>query len=115
MLTGRLREAEAEMRRALELDPLSPMINANIGMCFYVARQYDAAMTHWQKALERHLSGAGSWEVSVQAHIYGRMGHAAEGGVSAAPNIARMNSGGRDRRLLLPTAAERSVQLDQRQ
>ncbi len=54
MLTGRLKEAEAEMRRALELDPLSPIINANIGMCFYVARQYDAAMAHWRKALEMH-------------------------------------------------------------
>jgi TolB-like protein/DNA-binding winged helix-turn-helix (wHTH) protein/Tfp pilus assembly protein PilF len=54
LLTGRLKEAEAEMRRALELDPLSPIINANIGFCFYVARQYDAAMTHWRKALEMH-------------------------------------------------------------
>jgi TolB-like protein/DNA-binding winged helix-turn-helix (wHTH) protein/Tfp pilus assembly protein PilF len=54
MLSGRLREGEAEMRRALELDPLSPIINANIGMCFYVARQYDAAIAHWQKALEMH-------------------------------------------------------------
>ena len=54
MLTGRLKEAEAEMRRALELDPLSPIINANIGMCFYVARQYDAAIAHWRKALEMH-------------------------------------------------------------
>jgi tetratricopeptide (TPR) repeat protein len=54
MLSGRLKEAESEMRRALELDPLSPVINANIGMCFYVARQYDAAIAHWQKALEMH-------------------------------------------------------------
>lgn len=54
MLSGRLKEGEAEMRRALELDPLSPIINANIGMCFYVARQYDAAIAHWRKALEMH-------------------------------------------------------------
>ena len=54
LLAGRLNEAEAEMRRALELDPLSPIINANIGMCFYVARQYDAAIAHWRKALEMH-------------------------------------------------------------
>jgi TolB-like protein/DNA-binding winged helix-turn-helix (wHTH) protein len=54
MLSGRLKEGEAEMRRALELDPLSPIINANIGMCFYVARQYDEAIAHWRKALEMH-------------------------------------------------------------
>jgi Tfp pilus assembly protein PilF len=54
LLTGRLKEAEAQMRRALELDPLSPIINANIGMCFYVGRKYDAAIEHWRKALEMH-------------------------------------------------------------
>lgn len=54
MLSGRLKEGEAEMRRALELDPLSPIINANIGMCFYVARQYDEAIAHWRKALDMH-------------------------------------------------------------
>jgi TolB-like protein/DNA-binding winged helix-turn-helix (wHTH) protein/Tfp pilus assembly protein PilF len=54
MLAGRPKEGEAEMRRALELDPLSPIINANIGMPFYVARQYDAAIAHWRKALEMH-------------------------------------------------------------
>jgi TolB-like protein/DNA-binding winged helix-turn-helix (wHTH) protein/Flp pilus assembly protein TadD len=54
MLTGRVKEGDAEMRRALELDPLSPIINANIGMGFYMARQFDAAIAHWQKALEMH-------------------------------------------------------------
>ncbi len=110
MLSGRLKEGEAEMRRALELDPLSPIINANIGMCFYVARQYDAAIAHWRKALEMHrnyrllhdyitaayvgkgmydeaaaelqkgiaLSGAGTWEMAMLAHIYGRMGRMQE-------------------------------------
>jgi serine/threonine-protein kinase len=98
------------MRRALELDPLSPIINANVGMSFYVARQYDAAIAHWRKVLEMHrnyrlvhvylteayvgkemyreavaelqkglaLSGAGSWETSILAHIYGRMGRTEE-------------------------------------
>jgi TolB-like protein/DNA-binding winged helix-turn-helix (wHTH) protein/Tfp pilus assembly protein PilF len=54
MLSGRVKEGEASMRRALELDPLSPIINANIGMCSYVSRQYDDAIVHWHKALEMH-------------------------------------------------------------
>jgi TolB-like protein/DNA-binding winged helix-turn-helix (wHTH) protein/Tfp pilus assembly protein PilF len=54
MLAGRLTEGEAEIRRALELDPLSPIINANIGMAFYFGRQYDAAIAHWRKALDMH-------------------------------------------------------------
>jgi TolB-like protein/DNA-binding winged helix-turn-helix (wHTH) protein/Flp pilus assembly protein TadD len=54
LLSGRLTDADAEMRRALELDPLSPVINANIGLCAYVGRQYDQAIAHWRKALEMH-------------------------------------------------------------
>jgi TolB-like protein/DNA-binding winged helix-turn-helix (wHTH) protein/Tfp pilus assembly protein PilF len=54
MLSGRLEEGEAEIRRALELDPLSPIINANIGMAFYFGRRYDAAIAHWQRALDMH-------------------------------------------------------------
>jgi TolB-like protein/DNA-binding winged helix-turn-helix (wHTH) protein/Tfp pilus assembly protein PilF len=54
MLSGRRSEGQAEMRRALELDPLSPIINANVGMPFYVARDFDAAIAHWRKALEMH-------------------------------------------------------------
>ena len=54
LLSGRLPEGEAELRRALELDPLSPIINANIGMAFYFGRQFDAAIAHWRKALEMH-------------------------------------------------------------
>jgi Flp pilus assembly protein TadD len=42
------------MRRALELDPLSPVINANIGFSYYVARDYDAALAHWQQVLGMH-------------------------------------------------------------
>jgi tetratricopeptide (TPR) repeat protein len=54
LLTGRVQEAEGELRRALDLDPLSPIINANVGMAFYFARRFDASIAHWQKALEMH-------------------------------------------------------------
>jgi len=54
LLTGRVKEAEVEIRRALELDPLSPIINANVGFCLYAAREYDGALAHWRKALEMH-------------------------------------------------------------
>jgi DNA-binding winged helix-turn-helix (wHTH) protein/TolB-like protein/Tfp pilus assembly protein PilF len=54
LLTGRLAEGDKEIRRALELDPLSPIFNANAGMAAYFGRQYDAAIAHWQQALEMH-------------------------------------------------------------
>ena len=54
LLTGRLEEGEREIRRALQLDPLSPIFNANAGMAAYFGRRYDDAIAHWRKALEMH-------------------------------------------------------------
>jgi tetratricopeptide (TPR) repeat protein len=45
-------EAIAEMRRAQELEPLSLIINTNLGWAFYYARQYDRAIEQYQRTLE---------------------------------------------------------------
>jgi tetratricopeptide (TPR) repeat protein len=42
--TGRFDEALQEMRRAQELDPLSPVIQVNVARCYYFARRYDQAI-----------------------------------------------------------------------
>jgi TolB-like protein/Tfp pilus assembly protein PilF len=54
LLVGRPRDAEAEITAALQLDPLSPIINANIGFCRYIGRDYEGALAHLGKALEMH-------------------------------------------------------------
>jgi len=51
-LTGRIEEAFVEEQRALELDPLSPIISWNLGWLFYEARQYDQAIEQQHKVLE---------------------------------------------------------------
>lgn len=38
-------QAIAESKRALELDPLSPIINAWLGWRYYFARQFDQAIS----------------------------------------------------------------------
>jgi tetratricopeptide (TPR) repeat protein len=48
---GRHSEAIAELRRAQELDPLSLIINTDLGYAYYLARQYDAAFQQYQKVL----------------------------------------------------------------
>jgi eukaryotic-like serine/threonine-protein kinase len=50
-IMGRLEESIAEFKRALELDPLSE-INTYMGLAHYWAREYDAAVEQFQKALE---------------------------------------------------------------
>jgi TolB-like protein/DNA-binding winged helix-turn-helix (wHTH) protein/Flp pilus assembly protein TadD len=49
---GRSEEAVANYKRALELDPLSPIMNAVLGQTFYYTRQYDQAIEQLQKTLE---------------------------------------------------------------
>jgi TolB-like protein/Flp pilus assembly protein TadD len=49
---GRLDEAAMEIRRARELDPLSLIINADLGWVSYLARQYDKAVEQLRKTLE---------------------------------------------------------------
>ena len=48
---GRFEEAIAEGKRAVELDPLSPVINADLGITFYLARRYDDAIQQLKKTL----------------------------------------------------------------
>ena len=49
---GRLEEAKVEMAQALELDPVSLIINKNVGDPFYYMRQYDEAIEQYRKTLE---------------------------------------------------------------
>ena len=46
---GRHSEAIAERKRALELEPLSLIINFELGLAFYYARDYDQAIEQFQK------------------------------------------------------------------
>jgi TolB-like protein/DNA-binding winged helix-turn-helix (wHTH) protein/tetratricopeptide (TPR) repeat protein len=49
---GRVEEAKAEMRRALEIDPTSHNFLADLGQMHYFAREYDEAENYCRKALE---------------------------------------------------------------
>lgn len=49
---GRFDEAIASMERALELEPLSLIINANLGSAFYFARRFDEAIRQLERTLE---------------------------------------------------------------
>ncbi|MGO9126884.1 MAG: protein kinase domain-containing protein, partial [Terriglobales bacterium] len=51
---GRHTEAISEMQRARELDPLSLVINANLGATFWLAGEYDQAIQQCLKTLEMY-------------------------------------------------------------
>jgi TolB-like protein/tetratricopeptide (TPR) repeat protein len=49
---GRFEEAIAEGRRAVSLDPLSPVMNVDLGETLYYARRYDEAERQMRKGLD---------------------------------------------------------------
>lgn len=49
---GKFEEGIVELKRALEIDPLSLAINVDLGTAFYSARQYDQAISQYRKTLE---------------------------------------------------------------
>jgi TolB-like protein/class 3 adenylate cyclase/Flp pilus assembly protein TadD len=49
---GRFDESIAEGKRAVELDPLSPVINSDLGQTLSIARRYDEAIAQFHKTLE---------------------------------------------------------------
>lgn len=52
MQMGRVNESLIHYERALELDPLSLAINADLGIAYYYARQYDRAIEQLQKTIK---------------------------------------------------------------
>ena len=49
---GRIDDAVAMMARGAEIDPLSPLFLAAVGIAHYFARRYDEAVRHYRAALE---------------------------------------------------------------
>src|SRR5262249_55088322 len=50
--SGRHEQAIASIQRAQELDPLSPLVNADAGWYYFYARRYDEAIRECRRALE---------------------------------------------------------------
>ena len=69
---GRPQDAVTHMRRALELDPLSFLVNRRLGVALYYDRQYDAALAQLQRSAEMD-QGSGSVEHYVSL-IYEQKG-----------------------------------------
>src|SRR5436853_4447578 len=51
-MMGRPMEGVAEIKLAQQLDPVSPIINVDVCLPYYLARQYDQSIAQSRKALE---------------------------------------------------------------
>jgi serine/threonine protein kinase/tetratricopeptide (TPR) repeat protein len=66
---GREREAQAEVGRAQDLDPLYIATQVTAGWAFYFARQYDKAAEQCQKALELDPNSAGAYDCLGSSYL----------------------------------------------
>ncbi len=82
---GRLEEALAEMRRAQALDPLSLVINSQIGALLHYQKRYDEAERAYRKALELDPGFA-------MAHAYLAANHVRRGQFDLALSEAQLAS-----------------------
>ncbi len=74
---GRFDEAIAEARRALELDPLSLIMNANLGDAYFFARRYP-------EAIRQHRIGRDLDPSFAPTHLYLAMAFAQNGDLDSA-------------------------------
>jgi tetratricopeptide (TPR) repeat protein len=74
---GRFDEAIAQEKRAQELDPLSLIINADVGTTYIYARQYDNAIEQLRKTIEMDPSFYyARWRLGVAYELKGSLNEA---------------------------------------
>jgi TolB-like protein/Tfp pilus assembly protein PilF len=64
---GRKQETIEQMEIALKLDPLSPVISADVGWAYFLSGQTDRAIKQYQEALELDLRGVMALDRLAQA------------------------------------------------
>lgn len=68
MAKGEVEQGLADVRRALELDPLSPAVNRAYTTHLYFARLYDEAVAQGKKALELEPTDTGALDDLAELH-----------------------------------------------
>ncbi|MGC1788617.1 MAG: tetratricopeptide repeat protein [Terriglobales bacterium] len=93
---GRFPEAEAEVKRAQQLDPLSPIINMAVAEVYTWERRYDESIERYKKVVELDPTFAVAYgnlsEVYKLKHLYGEELSALqqEWNLSGDPGFARL-------------------------
>jgi len=87
---GRVEQALAEMRRALELDPLDPFYNSLLGCLLGYARQFEPAATQLRRAVDLDPTFFFShWLLSVAYRMNGQLDEA----IAAAEKANELSGG----------------------
>ena len=87
LAAGEFDEAIAEAKKALRLDPLSLFVSRFLGICYYYARRYDAAVDQLLEAVEFDPNDPLTWE--TLSEVYSEQGDLASS-LAAAEKSARL-------------------------
>lgn len=118
----RWNEATAQMGHALEIEPLSPIANANLGRILYFARRYDEAIRHLATTLDidpnyavtRHrlgqaLEGAGMYDRALEHFaVLRRLSNNAPPAIAETAHCYAVSGREREARQLLGDLEERT-------
>ncbi len=102
---GRQEEGLAEMKRALELDPLSLIINAGLGWEYVYMRQYDRAIAQCRKTVEMEPRFPNAWACLMEASILAGRGAEA---AAATQELAKLDGASPEEVAAIPQAYERA-------
>jgi len=88
---GKPDEAVRWIRRSEELDPLSPLVGANVGQILYYARRYDEAIEQGRKTIDLDPNYAMAHAYLGQVYIQKRMYREAVEELQTAINLSERN------------------------
>jgi TolB-like protein/Flp pilus assembly protein TadD len=83
----RLDAALSTIQKALELDPLSLILQHLLGLYHYYRRQWDEAINHWRISLDLDASNSSAYQYLSQSYIHKGM---IDEGVRAAETLAEL-------------------------
>jgi len=86
-MQGRLDEAGSEIKKALELDPLSLIININVGDKYYYAKEYGKAIEQYRSVMEMDESFSVAYMSAIPSYVREGM---FEEALSAARRFAKL-------------------------
>jgi len=67
---GKLEDARLEIERALELSPLSQVVNLAVGFVDFHGRRYDKAISQYKKTMEMFPNFLGIYDYLFDAYLY---------------------------------------------
>ena len=89
---GRFSEGLAEVRKAIEIDPLSPIVSTERARALYLAREYDASIDQYRKSIEFDAGFAVAHEGLAYAYLQKSLFDDARAEIESAVTLSKRSA-----------------------